>query len=132
MLCVFRCFIAYVFVYFCQTILAADIIGFAQKPSDVNVQRYLQHANDGNASAQCSLAEAYQEGRGVKQNLEAAVHWFQLASEQNHTTAMFKLILKLKPQNSPRLRCYICIPFPDPDHEHHSYRRIQCTIIFDN
>ncbi|HZV53996.1 MAG TPA: tetratricopeptide repeat protein [Rhodocyclaceae bacterium] len=49
-------------------------------------------AGDGDAEAQFRLAENYEHGHGGEpRDIQAAIHWLQLAAEQNHAEAMASL-----------------------------------------
>lgn len=48
-------------------------------------------AQQGNASAQCSLGLMYQLGLGIDRDLSEAFKWYRLAAEQGHTFAQFNV-----------------------------------------
>ena len=45
-------------------------------------------AEQGCDYAQFNLAECYEQGRGVEQDLEQAIHWYTLAAEQGDEDAI--------------------------------------------
>ena len=52
---------------------------------------YHTSAEHGFASAQNSLGQAYQFGRGVERNIIEAVKWYRMAGDQNNAAALFNL-----------------------------------------
>ena len=52
---------------------------------------YRTSAEHGNASAQNSLGQAYQLGRGVERDMAEAIKWYRMAAEQNNAAALFNL-----------------------------------------
>lgn len=52
---------------------------------------YLQKAKDGDASAQASVGQLYLLGRGVDDDKEKALKWFQLSAEQGNLYAQAKV-----------------------------------------
>lgn len=62
----------------------------AEKYDDA-VEYYSEAAELGNAAAQNALACFYIEGKGVNDNDDAAVQWFELAANQGSTDAMANL-----------------------------------------
>ena len=77
----------------CIPALAADVIQLAQTE-----ERFLkslrQAAERGNAIAQFNLGTTYSRGKGVAQDDEQAVFWYQKAAEQGHVDAQ-KALKKL-------------------------------------
>ena len=55
------------------------------------IQNLRNLAKRKNASAQFTLGLMYEEGKGVTQNFERAIHWYKQAAEQEHTQAQFYL-----------------------------------------
>jgi TPR repeat protein len=51
-----------------------------------------QAAREGHAEAQYLLAGRFKEGRGVKANLQAALHWYSEAMKQKHFLAQYELM----------------------------------------
>ncbi len=51
----------------------------------------LKAAQQGNANAQCSLGNMYENGQGVPQSYEEAIKWYQLAANQGHADALRKI-----------------------------------------
>ena len=60
------------------------------------VKWYRLAAEQGNVSAQVSLAFAFHSGAGVEQDYFAAVKWFSLAARQESAIAQFQLALMYK------------------------------------
>ncbi len=51
----------------------------------------LEHAKQGNVDAMFEVAKFYQAGEYTDQNWQAAINWYEKASENNHTRAMLYL-----------------------------------------
>jgi hypothetical protein len=62
----------------------------SQSPAD-SFESVKQLAEKGNAEAQLKLAQMYQEGKGVAQNLQEAVNWSKKAAEQGLAQAQLFL-----------------------------------------
>jgi TPR repeat protein len=61
------------------------------QPAPGSFESVKQLAEKGNAEAQLKLAQMYQEGKGVAQNLQEAVNWSRKAAEQGLAQAQFLL-----------------------------------------
>jgi uncharacterized protein len=61
------------------------------QPAPGSFESVKQLAEKGNAEAQLKLAQMYQEGKGVAQNLQEAVNWSRKAAEQGVAQAQFLL-----------------------------------------
>jgi TPR repeat protein len=51
----------------------------------------LNEAKQGDVTAQIALADIYEEGRGVPQDLAQAVKWYRKAAEQGNPQAQYWL-----------------------------------------
>jgi len=60
------------------------------------IEQARKKAADGDADAQNTLGEAYQQGQGVPQSHEEAVKWFTLAANQGHAAAQYHLSMYYK------------------------------------
>ncbi len=72
-------------------IMAYAAEGDKAQPSSGSFESVKQLAEKGNAEAQLKLAQMYQEGKGVAQNLQEAVNWSRKAAEQGLAQAQFFL-----------------------------------------
>jgi TPR repeat protein len=61
------------------------------QPAPGSFESVKQLAEKGNAEAQLKLAQMYQEGKGIAQNLQEAVKWSRKAAEQGLAQAQFFL-----------------------------------------
>jgi uncharacterized protein len=73
----------------CGMAYAAE--GDKSQPVSGSFESVKQLAEKGNAEAQLKLAQLYQEGKGVAQNLQEAVNWSRKAAEQGFAQAQFFL-----------------------------------------
>ena len=55
------------------------------------MKRHEKAAKEGDAEAQCYLAECYKKGDGVAQDTVKAVEWYRKAAEQGHAEAQHEL-----------------------------------------
>jgi TPR repeat protein len=62
----------------------------------------LQEARQGNSNAQFDVASMYQNGRGVKPDLNKAIKWYKKSAEQDNTQAVSRL--KLLEANKERFK----------------------------
>lgn len=62
----------------------------------------LQEARQGNSNAQFDVASMYQNGRGVKPDLDKAIEWYKKSAEQDNTQAVSRL--KLLEANKERFK----------------------------
>jgi TPR repeat protein len=86
---------------FSRVLAAALIFGFCVtgfavgedkvQPAPGSFESVKQLAEKGNAEAQLKLAQMYQEGKGVAQNLQEALKWSKKAAEQGLAQAQFFL-----------------------------------------
>lgn len=60
-------------------------------PTDPTVKQYLKAAKRGDAEAQCKVADAYRDGKGVERSYAEAVKWYRAAAEQGHAQAQNRL-----------------------------------------
>jgi TPR repeat protein len=66
-------------------------LGVAQTDHALATNWWRKAAEQGNVEAQNNLAQAYELGYGVEQDLRQAADWFQRAAERNHATSQFNL-----------------------------------------
>ena len=74
--------------------LLFPVFAIAQNCTDSFDTKYIEtckSAEAGDAKAQRSLGFAYATGKGVKQNNQAAVQWYQKAAEQGDAKAQYNL-----------------------------------------
>ena len=50
--------------------------------SQVELEQLMRDAEQGDAEAQCSLAQCYARGRGVETDIDVAFYWYAKAAEQ--------------------------------------------------
>ena len=55
------------------------------------VEYFQKSAEQGNAVAQCNLAQCYENGSGVTKNYAEAVKWYRKSAEQGYAAAQFNL-----------------------------------------
>lgn len=60
-------------------------------PGQAQISELQARAEQGDASAQCSLGKAYEEGDGVSRNYELAIKWYRKAADQENPTAETKM-----------------------------------------
>ena len=68
-----------------SSMLLADEAGYNQFKLDLLL------AKRGDAGAQFYVADAYEEGRGVKKDINKAIEWYRMAAQNNHNGAQYKL-----------------------------------------
>ncbi len=80
----------------CKAVVLCLVMGLAmggaaaQAPQP-DVSTLLKEAAAGDAHAQLNLGAAYDNGIGVKRDLDKALHWYQKAAEQGLAEAQFNL-----------------------------------------
>jgi TPR repeat protein len=77
-----------------QTSRSSYLLGRAQEAEnhfDEAAKSYAQAADEGNATAQASLAALYLDGRGVAQDAGEAVRWYRAAADQGYAPAQVAL-----------------------------------------
>ena len=62
-------------------------------PPRNTINRFLRAADQGDATAQYNLGDAYRRGEGVPEDDAEAVRWYRLAAEQGHARAQNSLAL---------------------------------------
>ena len=68
--------------------------GFGPRQSELSAEelaKRMEAAENGDAEAQCLLADAYFLGNGVEQDEQKAVEWFRKSAEQGHAVAEYAL-----------------------------------------
>lgn len=69
-------------------------MGMAQAQKEIQIPDFpllQQQAENGDAAAQMELATCFRQGRGIRRNMEQAVHWLQKAAEQEVPEALYQL-----------------------------------------
>ncbi len=59
--------------------------------SQEELEQLMRDAISGNEGAQCKLGFCYQNGKGVEEDIEKAIFWYQKAVEQNDKVAQLAL-----------------------------------------
>lgn len=76
------------FFFLCMSLWLSAVVVAAELP-DVEILQ--KGALAGDAYAQLNLGAAYDNGIGVKRDIEKALHWYQQAAEQGLAEAQFNL-----------------------------------------
>lgn len=63
------------------------VVAFLKGDNNTALQVFRPLAEKGNKEAQYHLGYMYQTGTGVKKDNSKALHWYELAAKQGHTSA---------------------------------------------
>ena len=89
---IFACFCELMIVISAGVVLAT--IWFGPRQSELSAEelaKRMEAAENGDAEAQCLLADAYFLGEGVEHDEQKAVEWFRKSAEQGHAVAEYAL-----------------------------------------
>ena len=90
----------FVFACFCELMIVISAVvvlttkWFGPSQSEVTAEelaKRMEAAENGDAEAQCKLADAYFLGNGMEQDEQKAVEWFRKSAEQGHAVAEYAL-----------------------------------------
>ncbi len=74
------------YLYFCTSLLSLNVSQAAADDGWSDVFKFqTKMAEMGSSKAQFILGEMYEEGRGVKRNLNTAIKWYSEAQKNGHT-----------------------------------------------